>query len=300
MLIYKIDINSVPEIELAGTLYADKYKREFFGERRKLELFLIEETAIIRQNEEGENTLLETLTINTMPPGFIGNSFPAEPGIHRHITVVTYLDFDFEVIESKNLTNTEITAINEDISKNHTVLLPHSMPAGDNYQAIKSMMRDIAQKYTMGRWGDGADMVSLWFKLTALLTNECARIISMEHTEVSPSSLMYANNAVDFIKLNYARKFKIEEIAEYIGITPTYLQHVFKSVFGCSIIDYTNNLRIEIVKEYLKLPGASAAYAAKLVGIDNACYLSRLFKKTCKMSIHDYKIMYAHDENVFM
>lgn len=81
------------------------------------------------------------------------------------------------------------------------------------------------------------------------------------------------------IDLHIAENIDLEEIARQQGITVTYLRSIFKSIVGSPPLDYLNRARIMASLELLQTSDLPIAEIAARVGISDANYFSRLFKK---------------------
>lgn len=81
------------------------------------------------------------------------------------------------------------------------------------------------------------------------------------------------------IDRNLSRPIDFEEAARQQGITATYFRSVFKEIVGVSPVDYLNRMRILSALELLQISDLSIAEIAESVGIYDANYFSRLFKK---------------------
>jgi two-component system response regulator YesN len=64
---------------------------------------------------------------------------------------------------------------------------------------------------------------------------------------------------------------------------------MFKKELGINFIDYLNGLRIEKAKELLMDPKYKTYEVAEKVGINDAHYFSRLFKKYVGISPTEFK-----------
>ena len=80
-----------------------------------------------------------------------------------------------------------------------------------------------------------------------------------------------------------------EEIARQQGITVTYLRSIFKSIVGSPPLDYLNRVRVMTSLELLQTSDLPIAEIAAQVGISDANYFSRLFKKVIGYSPSYFK-----------
>ena len=92
-----------------------------------------------------------------------------------------------------------------------------------------------------------------------------------------------------FIKKNYRRRITINDLVEKFSYTPSYINRVFKKVYGISPIRYQVNLRIEKAKELLRAqPNADIKAIASAIGYDDPRYFSRVFHQFEGVSPSDW------------
>lgn len=82
-----------------------------------------------------------------------------------------------------------------------------------------------------------------------------------------------------YILDNYSHKIKLQELADYIQLSQSYLQVIFKDVTGSSPIEYLIKVRINKSKELMKEGYQNIGEISELVGFNDAFYFSRCFKK---------------------
>jgi len=85
--------------------------------------------------------------------------------------------------------------------------------------------------------------------------------------------------AFDYIENHLLEKIDFNYIAHELNLSPNYFRILFKEVTGLSPGDYLNRLRIVKSLEYLQKTDCSISDAAAQVGIYDANYFSRLFRK---------------------
>ena len=71
----------------------------------------------------------------------------------------------------------------------------------------------------------------------------------------------------------------LEEIAEYLGKTPGYLNSVFHKSTGVSIHQYISKEKVRIISELILERKLSFKEACESMGIEDVSYGYRLFKK---------------------
>lgn len=107
------------------------------------------------------------------------------------------------------------------------------------------------------------------------------------HLKISKNS--YINHAIDFIGTHYAENISAEDIAQFVGITPSYAQKLFRAATGMTIMKTVNFYRLK-QSEYLiattKLP---IGEIAKATGFQTENNLYKNFRAAHGCSPSDYK-----------
>lgn len=98
----------------------------------------------------------------------------------------------------------------------------------------------------------------------------------------------YANAAIQYIKYNYAKNLRIDEIADYVNIDRSYLYKIFKRYTGMSPQEYLIDHRMGKAKVFLE-QGHGIAETAELVGFGDIYSFSASFKKRYGISPSNYK-----------
>ena len=86
-----------------------------------------------------------------------------------------------------------------------------------------------------------------------------------------------------------AEKINVATIAEELGLSTGYLSRIFKINTGYTLVEYMNDIKINMVKEILASREASLDELASIVGLNDEKYLCRLFKKHTGMTITEFK-----------
>ena len=91
-------------------------------------------------------------------------------------------------------------------------------------------------------------------------------------------TIRYVTETLTYITQNYNQTLDLDILSDEIGITKSYLCHIFKQHTGYTIVQYINQLRC-----YRAIPimanGVNVAQAATEVGYSDYNYFSRIFKK---------------------
>jgi len=108
------------------------------------------------------------------------------------------------------------------------------------------------------------------------------------------SGLRTEHHAIEELKAlleeRYDRNLDLDETAEAVGMSASYLSRLFKQETGVTITDYLIQIRIEKAKQYLTdHPNLKNYEIAQLVGYGDPVYFNKLFKKCVGVTPRDYK-----------
>lgn len=96
---------------------------------------------------------------------------------------------------------------------------------------------------------------------------------------------------VDFVDEHFAASFSLNEIAEKVHVSHTYICFLFKKYMNCTLSEYLINVRIDKAKDLLKTTDLKAYEVSDKVGYANPQYFSILFKKCTGHSPMEFKKM---------
>lgn len=97
-------------------------------------------------------------------------------------------------------------------------------------------------------------------------------------------------DAQNIIEHNLSGQISVADLAEKLGINPSYLTRIFKQKLSKSPKDYILDLKIKRAKELLKTTDVSVTDIARSIGFDDPLYFSRLFKKRTNLTPTEYRI----------
>jgi two-component system response regulator YesN len=87
----------------------------------------------------------------------------------------------------------------------------------------------------------------------------------------------------------YKEDFSLQDLAEIIKISPTYLSRLLKNEIGVSFIEYLTQVRIEKAIQMMSDPTMKLYEVAEKVGYSNQHYFSTTFKKVVGLSPAEYR-----------
>lgn len=100
-------------------------------------------------------------------------------------------------------------------------------------------------------------------------------------------------DAILFIKKNYANSISLEDAADAANVSASYLSRIFKEKTGTGFNEYLTKVRLEESEKLLSDTSLSIKEIAAAVGYSDEKYFSKLFKKTLGIKPTDYRRLYG-------
>lgn len=92
-----------------------------------------------------------------------------------------------------------------------------------------------------------------------------------------------------YLHNNYHRRLSLKEIAAESNQSVSNLCRTFKEGTGVTVLEYLQNLRITMAKMLIEKTNYSIATVAKLIGMEDESYFSRIFKREVGTSPNRYR-----------
>ena len=115
-------------------------------------------------------------------------------------------------------------------------------------------------------------------QIKQLLVDTCQAIVSFLDTSADQENY-YVRDAKAYINDHYCQDMGVNDIANELGISYSYLCKLFKDHTQKNILEYLHEVRIEKAKELLKNQSNAIARIAQDVGYNNSQTFQRMFKK---------------------
>ena len=112
---------------------------------------------------------------------------------------------------------------------------------------------------------------------------------SLLKKENDSGEIAYVNRIKRYVVGNAHKAIKLNEVAEALHISISYLCIVFKKITGESLVTYINKYKVNAIKNLIINNNMTLKEASAVVGIKDAAYASRLFKKYENQSLREFK-----------
>ena len=112
---------------------------------------------------------------------------------------------------------------------------------------------------------------------------------SLENGEAKGDFSWGVAKALEYINHHYQEDISLDDVADYVGLSESYLSRLLKQATGKSYSRILIHSRIERAKYLLSNTEEKVYAVSELVGYKNPFYFDRLFKSTVGISPSDYR-----------
>lgn len=152
--------------------------------------------------------------------------------------------------------------------------LPQVLSFGKEANPLLPSMEQLVLQYTLD--ADSPQNMGLVFSILGQLSG---LYLSGQQKKQSMGQEWYIKRAQKFIVDNIALPLRVTDIAAHLGISASYLSHLFHQYVGQTVVAYINTVRIRRVEELVLNYGMDIRQAGAQVGLSDPNYVSRLFQK---------------------
>ncbi|WP_432666520.1 response regulator [Wukongibacter baidiensis] len=119
------------------------------------------------------------------------------------------------------------------------------------------------------------------------------KILDEIFEEIMEKKICYSDNylflALNYIEKNYHKGITLEEVADYVNLSTSYLSKLFKKELNINISKYITGRRIERAKELLENTDMPVLNIAVDLSYNESNYFSKVFKRVVGMTPSDYR-----------
>ena len=115
--------------------------------------------------------------------------------------------------------------------------------------------------------------------LIEIMRDAAVRVTERINRYNNKSIKLIVKKAIEYIHEHYREQLTLNDIAAHVYVSPSYVSRMFGREVGKNFVDFLNEVRIEKAKELLSDVRYKTYEIADRVGIQDARYFSRLFKK---------------------
>lgn len=121
-------------------------------------------------------------------------------------------------------------------------------------------------------------------------------IYEYAQTALKVKSLKYSaniNTVIQHIKINLDRPLCLNELADLVGLAPSYLSRLFNQETGQSVSQYIMQLRVEKGRDLLIHTPMKVDEISNYIGFKQQSYFTKCFKAKYQLSPLEYRKQYS-------
>lgn len=125
-----------------------------------------------------------------------------------------------------------------------------------------------------------------------LLNTLLVEIIFLKDELQQDKQNLYLAKSIKFLNKNLSKTLTLQEMANHLNISQSYLSSIYKKYLHKSPIEYFNEIKIEQACKYLKMSDLKIYEIGNQLGFTDPYYFSRAFKKNMHLSPKEYRQKY--------
>lgn len=171
----------------------------------------------------------------------------------------------------------------------HRISVPVYIPPCQNTDDYLNKLNDIIRTYHSTDKNGAYKAACMTVSLLCDLSQGPVNNYTFEGEVSYHSQNIYSDRIKNYIHSHISQDISLSDISAAIGKSPNYLNHVFKEINNITIRQYINFERTKKAAELILKKQYSLKQAAEQVGVHDANYLSRMFKKQFGVSVSEFK-----------
>lgn len=163
------------------------------------------------------------------------------------------------------------------------------------YSAVSSILVPMLPEHTANDFfTDTSSMISHIRCLTTRKAVCCwlkdlERHITRQLEQFTSSKSDLAEKARTYIIDNVDKRIMLQDAADYVNLSPSYLSALFKKEYGQNFVDFINEIKMERACELIREDKYRMYEISFMLGFDNAYYFTKVFKKHTGLTPTEYQ-----------
>lgn len=286
---YKVEFERIPRVLLAARsiCYHNEYHYEFLGDKEEIEVTYLKNSGMKKIYGAEDERFVYASQTNVRLPFECYRSSATNP-LHEHYTMIFTGYSNITEIDSAEVVRLYRSGLPPKTVMPMAVLLPSEIVSTP--PKIEGLIMKMIELFSFGSNSKDLKMISCLFHLLAEITEYAT---SQAFKELNKSGLysyaLYSNKVMKYISAHINEKITVNDLACHVGVTNEHLSRIFKNETGQTLISYINMVKLENIKELINTKNVTLKEAGLRFGIENECYLNRIFKKYTGLTSTEYK-----------
>lgn len=126
-------------------------------------------------------------------------------------------------------------------------------------------------------------------KLSGLLLEYMCQLTELVYHLMDSKHKNIIQRSINYMQQNCAQKLTLQQVAEYVGYSPSYYSTLFRAEIGCTFQAFLNQIRIDKSKSLLLSTTLSNAEISGMVGFEDQSYFGKVFKRFTGVTPDQYR-----------
>lgn len=127
-------------------------------------------------------------------------------------------------------------------------------------------------------------------ELPALVYDEAVELCHLvQEAKRSDSGNFYVEQAKQYLSTHLTQDVHVADVAEAVGLSPTYLSRLFKRCCGQTMREYLVGERVKAAQRLLETDGRSIAQIAALLRFCDQSYFTQVFRRRTGLTPRQYR-----------
>ena len=270
-----LQFNSIPEIGFAHHFYTDKYSFAYGGNKKSFEIVYVQSGGIVAELY-GEKFYAPEDSIFVLFRHLPYKLSSADNAPQSHCTVQVKFDYSFRLVNEA-----------EAFPNSNGIILPFITLPCPETEMIKKALYSIVSDIGIAR-SENSLSCSIQFLDIMRILDKLARKNNI--SKISPASNI-TYKVKKYIANNINRNITLSDISNDLGLTSSYINHVFKDTVGIPIKQYVNDQKAKKISELIQNHNISFKSACSSVGGEECSYGYRLFKKHMGVTPNEFLLL---------
>ena len=143
----------------------------------------------------------------------------------------------------------------------------------------------------------GEDFVRSWLPIERLATREQVLVwlqaaknqLAEQLAQSGHSRSLLVEKACRYVQDNVDKHIMLQDVADYVCISPGYLSALFKKEYNQNFVDYINEVKIKRAQALIREGKYRIYEISYMLGFENAYYFTRVFKRYTGMTPTEYQ-----------
>ena len=164
-------------------------------------------------------------------------------------------------------------------------------PSQNLFSTLKNLCEEM---YTLSNLNEHGNLASqLLCSSFIIITSQLSSFITKQNT--STKEMIFMSRIYNYFNTNFTEKFTLDDVAQHLGCSSSYISHLFKHNTGLTPIQYIIRRRLGLAQTLLISTDLSVTHIATKVGYENPNYFITSFTKIIGMTPLRYRHFYLKE-----